>query len=158
MRTSLILKYVAGAAAVLTLALAACEQSAEGDRCNPDLAAGESDCNSGLKCTAAGPLCPENYCCPYTADGGPGPSSNSYCQPGCNGGAASICNAGQDGDVAACEWACANDQGDLNDPDAQCAMISVPEAGGGDAGGDGGSTEAGHDSGGEASASDGGSG
>jgi hypothetical protein len=131
MKTSTILKYLAGAAAALGLALAACEQSAEGDRCNPDLAAGETDCNSGLKCTAAGPLCPENYCCPVTADGGLGPSSNPFCQPGCNGGAASICNAGQSGDTAACAFACQNDPSDLKDPGTQC------DAGSPDGGDDG---------------------
>jgi hypothetical protein len=130
MRTSIFLRYLAGAAALLTFALIACEQSAEGDRCNPDLAAGEKDCNSGLQCTAAGPLCPENYCCPVAADGGLGASSNPYCQPGCNHGAASICNADQDGSAAACAFACANDQTYLSDPSTQCAT------GAGDGGGD----------------------
>jgi hypothetical protein len=40
-----------------------CNQGAEGDRCNPDLATGESDCNSGLTCQQS-PTCAENYCCP----------------------------------------------------------------------------------------------
>jgi hypothetical protein len=144
MRTTILVRTLAGAAAVLALAVAACQQSAEGDRCNPDLAAGEKDCNSGLTCTSAGPLCPENYCCPVAADGGLGPSSNAFCQPGCNGGAASICNAGQDGDTAACEFACKNDPSDLSDPDAQCAPSSAGE-GGTDAAGD-----SAHDAGGNA--------
>src|SRR5580700_3676909 len=39
-------------------------------------------------------FCPENYCCPVDADGNlTGTSSNLYCQPGCNGGAAAICAA-----------------------------------------------------------------
>src|ERR1700722_10836203 len=157
MKTPIFVRYLAGAAALLTFALLACEQSAEGDRCNPDLAAGETDCNSGLKCTAAGALCPENYCCPVAADGGLGSSSNPNCQPGCNGGAASICNAGQGGSAAACAFACANDQGDLSDPSTQCASGGD---GGDDAAGDSaadagdGSSDAAH----EAAASDAGSG
>jgi hypothetical protein len=147
MKTTILVRTLAGAAAVLALAVAACQQSAEGDRCNPDLAAGEKDCNSGLTCTSAGPLCPENYCCPVAADGGLGASSNPYCQPGCNGGAASICNAGQDGDTAACAFACQNDPSDLNDPDAQCAPTPATD-GGGDAASDSG--DAGHDAAGDA--------
>jgi hypothetical protein len=38
-------------------------------------------------------FCPENYCCPVDGDGNLAPSSNANCQPGCNGGAASICAA-----------------------------------------------------------------
>src|SRR5580704_2465310 len=69
-----------------------CAQGAEGDRCNPDLATGESDCNAGLSCQQ--PVdCPENYCCPME-----GSSDNPFCQPGCNGGQASICDAGGDAD------------------------------------------------------------
>jgi hypothetical protein len=67
-----------------------CLQGAEGDRCNPDLAAGESDCGSGLSCQQ--PVdCPENYCCPAS-----GPTTSAFCQPGCAGGQASICDAGGD--------------------------------------------------------------
>jgi hypothetical protein len=40
-------------------------------------------------------FCPENYCCPVDGNGNlypPGPNNtNPNCQPGCNGGAASIC-------------------------------------------------------------------
>ncbi len=75
-----------GIALGLALAGLECNEGAEGDRCNPDLS--HNECNSGLICTAATDLCPENYCCP--ADGN---SSNPNCQPGCNGGAAAICFA-----------------------------------------------------------------
>jgi hypothetical protein len=71
----------------------ACEQGAEGDRCNPDLS--HDECDNGLACTQ--PVnCPENYCCPTS-----GPSSDPNCQPGCNGGLAAICAA--DPDASACQ-------------------------------------------------------
>jgi hypothetical protein len=38
-------------------------------------------------------FCPENYCCPVDSDGNLTTSTNPNCQPGCNGGAASICTA-----------------------------------------------------------------
>jgi hypothetical protein len=87
--------FVAGACAILTtlalLVLAAygCAQGREGDRCNFGNAPGEDECGAGLACQ---PIlnCPETYCCPPDA----GPSMNPYCQPGCNGGQASICDAG----------------------------------------------------------------
>jgi hypothetical protein len=67
-----------------------CNESQEGDRCNPDLS--HDECNAGLSCQQ--PVdCPENYCCPIS-----GTSSNPNCQPGCNGGQASICAAGGDAD------------------------------------------------------------
>jgi hypothetical protein len=67
-----------------------CNESQEGDRCNPDLS--HDECNAGLSCQQ--PVdCPENYCCPTS-----GTSSNPNCQPGCNGGQASICAAGGDAD------------------------------------------------------------
>jgi hypothetical protein len=81
----------------LALAGLGCNEGAEGDRCNPDLS--HDECNSGLVCTPATDLCPENYCCP--ADG---KSDNPYCQPGCNGGAAAICIADPMSD-AACKFA-----------------------------------------------------
>lgn len=72
------------------LLVTGCNQGAEGDRCNPDLS--HDECNSGLRCTQ--PVnCPENYCCPIS-----GQSDDPYCQPGCNGGQASICAAGGDAD------------------------------------------------------------
>jgi hypothetical protein len=38
-------------------------------------------------------FCPENYCCPVDGNGDLSASSNPNCQPGCNGGAQSICNS-----------------------------------------------------------------
>jgi hypothetical protein len=125
------------------LVMAACSQGSEGDRCNPDLNPGNSECNSGLTCMSP-PLCPEAYCCPTLADGGLAPSASAWCQTGCNGGAASICNSGADAE-AACAFACSNDPSDLGNADAECATTIVPDAGGGDAGDAG--AEAGHDSG-----------
>jgi hypothetical protein len=67
-----------------------CSVGAEGERCNPNLS--HDECNGGLTCQQ--PLnCPENYCCPTS-----GTSSSVFCQPGCNGGQASICAAGGDAD------------------------------------------------------------
>ena len=62
--------------AVLTagLLVVGCHQGAEGDRCNPDLPANESDCNSGLTCQMPS-TCAENYCCPTPASS----STNGYC-------------------------------------------------------------------------------
>lgn len=111
MRTTVFAKCLAGLAVSLVLAALACNQGSEGDRCNPDLAAGHDECGSGLKCTIPTD-CPEAYCCPTD-----GKSSNPVCQPGCNGGAASACNAG---DIDACAFACSKDPGDLSNPDAQC--------------------------------------
>jgi hypothetical protein len=64
----------------LALLGAGCQQSAEGDRCNPALS--HNDCNAGLVCTIP-TYCVENYCCPVS-----GPITSPFCQPGCNGGAA----------------------------------------------------------------------
>jgi len=80
---------------VLLLGPNGCLQGREGDRCNPTLTnvngSNEDECGSGLACGQ--PVdCPESYCCP---DGG---STNPYCQPGCAGGQASICDAGGDAD------------------------------------------------------------
>jgi hypothetical protein len=129
------------------LVMVACSQASEGDRCNPDLNSGNPECNGGLTCTPAGALCPESYCCPTLADGGLAPSSNPNCQPGCNGGAASICNAVKDAGDPSCVWACQNDQGDLSSPSTQCVssdggggdggLEAAPEASGGDSGGGG---------------------
>jgi len=38
-------------------------------------------------------FCPENYCCPVDSNGNLTTSTNANCQPGCNGGAASICTS-----------------------------------------------------------------
>lgn len=96
------------AAFLCTLAVAGtgCNQSSEGDRCNPLRTSDE--CGSGLVCSgnpigiaAANPIafCPENYCCPPNG----APSSNPNCQPGCNGGGAAICTAAPM-DVDACAF------------------------------------------------------
>jgi hypothetical protein len=44
--------------------LLACEQGAEGDRCNPDLV-NTSECNSGLSCVTPS-SCVVSVCCPST--------------------------------------------------------------------------------------------
>jgi hypothetical protein len=76
---------VAVAALTAGAALAGCDGGSEGDRCNPDLS--HDECSSGLVCSQPD-FCPENYCCPTK-----GPFSSPYCEPGCSGGAQSICNA-----------------------------------------------------------------
>lgn len=97
--------------AVLSLAGAGCiggwtdSNVSEGHRCNPDDS--HNECSSGLVCTGqqqspAIPFCPENYCCSVDSSGNLN-SSNVWCQPGCNGGAASICAA--DKDPGACAFA-----------------------------------------------------
>ena len=121
------------------LVLAACSQGSEGDRCNPNLNAGNPECNGGLTCMQP-PLCPEAYCCPTS-----GKSSNPNCQPGCNGGAASACNAG---DVDACAFACANDPSDLTNASSSCSSSTPTEAGpeaSPDAAGEAGAEDAGAD-------------
>jgi len=96
MRTTVFAKCLSGLAASLVLAALACNQGSEGDRCNPISAAnGHDECGSGLVCHNDIPGCPEAYCCPSDLS----KSSNAFCQPGCNGGAASACTAG---DVDAC--------------------------------------------------------
>jgi hypothetical protein len=60
------------AAVVLGLVVVACEQGAEGDRCNPDLS--HDECNAGLTCQQPLP-CVENYCCPVDRS----TSTNPYC-------------------------------------------------------------------------------
>jgi hypothetical protein len=82
------------ATATLSLAATGCQQGGLGDRCNPDLVAGESECGSGLVCYQP-QYCPENYCCP--ADG---ISSNPFCQTGCSGGQQAECLAGVDAGCA----------------------------------------------------------
>jgi len=42
-------------------------------------------------------FCPENYCCPVDSNGNLTTSTNPNCQPGCNGGAQSICTANGNG-------------------------------------------------------------
>jgi hypothetical protein len=54
---------------------AACNEGAEGDRCNPIAAAnGEDECGSGLTCQTLS-VCMESYCCPKD----PTKSSSGYC-------------------------------------------------------------------------------
>jgi hypothetical protein len=90
--------------AVLSLAGAGCIGGlsdtgvSEGHRCNP--LDSHNECSSGLVCTGqqqspAIPFCPENYCCSVDSSGNLN-SSNVWCQPGCNGGAAAICTATMD--------------------------------------------------------------
>ncbi len=47
--------------------------------------------------------CPENYCCPVDSKGNLMASGDPNCQPGCNGGAQSICTA--TGDPVTCAFA-----------------------------------------------------
>jgi hypothetical protein len=92
-----------------------CSGIGEGDRCNALRSSDE--CASGLVCSGYPvglatdhpiDFCPNNYCCPANVT----PSDSPYCQPGCNGGAASIC-ATDDGGAAACAFAtCVADAGD----------------------------------------------
>lgn len=133
------------AAAVAVVAAVGCSQGGEGDRCVIALNAnGHDECGGGTTCTAV-PYCPETYCCPLNADGTLAANGNPNCQPGCAGGAASICNAGVL-DGGACTFACQNDPGDL----ANASVCAIGEA---DGGGDGGapkSPEAGPETGADA--------
>jgi hypothetical protein len=99
--------YLAAVLGALVIATG-CNQSSEGDRCNPLRTSDE--CGGGLVCSgnpvgiaAANPIefCPENYCCPPNG----GASSNPNCQPGCNGGAAAICATSPTTQDAACALA-----------------------------------------------------
>ncbi len=88
--------FVAALFALVVLAVVtnACLEGREGDRCNPDLAPGGDECGVGLSCQM--PVdCPETYCCPRA-----GLSESPFCQPGCAGGQASICDAGGDADCS----------------------------------------------------------
>jgi hypothetical protein len=102
-RTSLLTR-VGGAVVALAAAIAVagsgCDTGAEGERCNPLLS--HDECGAGLQCLGAGALsgvqipdCPEAYCCPPPTNTSPytTTSTNPYCQAGCNGGLAAICNA-----------------------------------------------------------------
>ncbi len=89
-----------------------CDVGNEGERCNPSLS--HDECGAGLSCQQ--PVdCPETYCCPAS-----GQSDNPNCQPGCNGGLASICDAGG------------------ADPDCGSAQAGDDGGGGGGGGDDGG--------------------
>jgi hypothetical protein len=78
----------------------------EGTRCNPYDS--HNECSNGAVCAGAAPssvliqFCPENYCCSVDSNNNI-TSSNPNCQPGCNGGAASICTA--TGDPTTCAFA-----------------------------------------------------
>jgi hypothetical protein len=67
------------ATAVVLLAPSyACNEGAEGDRCNPSLS--HDECGAGLSCQTpsdpkTGATCGESYCCPTPATS----SSNSFC-------------------------------------------------------------------------------
>jgi hypothetical protein len=87
MRLSRIGIALALATASFAALIPGCTVGQEGERCNPDLS--HDECNAGLSCQQPA-NCPENYCCPIS-----GESQNPYCQPGCNGGLASICAAAQ---------------------------------------------------------------
>jgi hypothetical protein len=101
---------LAGAlAAVLVFAGAGCSftdnNTPQGSRCNP--LDSHNECSSGSVCTGQGssptiPFCAENYCCSVDSNGNID-SADPHCQPGCNGGAASICKATSD--PGACAFA-----------------------------------------------------
>jgi hypothetical protein len=71
----------------------------EGRRCNP--LSSHNECASGLVCAGHAPssvtipFCAENYCCAVDRNGNI-TSTNVNCQPGCSGGAGSICGATMD--------------------------------------------------------------
>lgn len=101
------------ASGALVLGVGACNEAAQGDRCNPLRSSNE--CNGGLVCAGNPigqsaaypiPLCPENYCCPVNVDGNVdfAHATSPYCQPGCNGGAAAIC-AADPADAETCDIA-----------------------------------------------------
>jgi hypothetical protein len=142
----------------------------EGDRCNP--LSPHNDCASGLICTLASgpngqvfsgqsslsgpviPFCPENYCCSIDSMGNIN-SSNPICQPGCSGGAASICTANSGSPACTCAGVL-EDGGMTTDPACQPPPMmdaATPSEGGTEAGpdtgpeaapaGEGGSSDAG---------------
>ena len=124
MKSRTFAKHLAIFVAAVAAILIACNQGSEGDRCNPDLS--HNECGSGLSCTQPA-LCPETYCCATD-----GTSTNPYCQTGCSGGAASMCNAGAD-DAGACAFACKSDPSDLS---SSAASACSDDAGVVDAGTD----------------------
>ncbi len=121
-------------AGALVLGAGACNEAGQGDRCNPLRSSNE--CSGSLVCagnpigqstTYPIPFCPENYCCPVNSDGTVdfANATSPYCQPGCNGGAASICAAmGSAPDAEACEFASC--LADASDP---TSCVSVEEGG-----------------------------
>jgi hypothetical protein len=97
-------------AALVGLALPACDQGAEGDRCNPDLIQSggavpqynADECGSGLSCQIP-PTCGNAYCCP---------SSPPYTDPNCAclANPAAGCACTYDGGIAA--WLATQDAGE----------------------------------------------
>jgi hypothetical protein len=122
--------------AALSLAGAGCgafsdTNTPEGDRCNP--LDQHNECSSGAVCTGQGasatiPFCPENYCCTVDSSGNIA-SGNVNCQPGCNGGAASICKATSDPGACAFAGGATLEAAMALDTDAGAAMPPVVEAG-----------------------------
>jgi hypothetical protein len=111
----------------------------EGHRCNP--LDSHNECSSGLVCTGqqqspAIPFCPENYCCSVDSSGNIN-SSNVWCQPGCNGGAASICAANKDPGACALAGGASLAAAMALDEDGGAAPPATTD----DAGTDGGSQE-----------------
>jgi hypothetical protein len=75
-------------------------------------------------------FCPENYCCPVDSNGDLTTSGNANCQPGCNGGAASICAAignSTDPYAGVCDFV---NSGVLPTPDAGPEASTPPDASG----------------------------
>jgi hypothetical protein len=146
MRTRTLAAYLSGLTATIAAILLACNQGSVGDRCNPDLS--HDECNSGLTCTQP-PLCPETYCCPVDSNGNLESSSDPNCQTGCNGGAASMCNAslrgGAGDDGGECAFACANDPSDLSSTSVCAEDGGTPVGDAGDAADARGEVDAGAD-------------
>ena len=138
---------VLAVAGALVLGAGGCNEAGQGDRCNPLRSSNE--CGSGLVCagnpigqSAAYPIafCPENYCCPVDSAGNVdfANASSPFCQPGCNGGAASLCAAaGGEADAEACEVAtCLADASDpsscVSESDGGDDSMTASEAGASD--------------------------
>jgi hypothetical protein len=105
--------------------------TSEGNRCNPLLS--HDECSSGLVCTGrqsapAVPFCPENYCCSVDSKGDIN-STNPNCQPGCNGGAASICTASKDPGACAFAGGASLSTAMAMDEDAGAAAPPSPDGG-----------------------------
>jgi hypothetical protein len=150
MKTSTLARHLASLVAAFAVVLFACNQGSQGDRCNPNLS--HDECNSGLSCVSP-PLCPEAYCCPTDANGNLLPNSDPNCQIGCNGGAASACNAGAD-DAGQCAFACAHDPGDLASASVCAGEDAGPDASDGGTGASEAGSDSGHDAGGSSDGGD----
>ncbi|HXX67441.1 MAG TPA: hypothetical protein VEK07_09685 [Polyangiaceae bacterium] len=95
---------------------------------NLALAAGAGTNNAGEPLVLE--FCPENYCCPVDSNGNLMANNNPNCQPGCNGGAASIC-AAIGNDTAPYVGVCDFDGGPLPEEDAESEAGPSPDAGDG---------------------------